>query len=1179
MRRTALRRGRPPGAGWQPAAPAGRASWRGGSWTRGERAPSRLLRRTLTLPRCSRRPEHLLGLKPSLPDAKLAAHPCRWLSKGDLPKALPGSAQPSGRDWGSAEQPDKQSESKQSEHDAWGASLGSVFADLLELVSVGVGGAAAVKSVTPAGRRRWLRGLRNGDAVRTSFGGRVRQAHVVGWYPGTQALRFRFAGGEREESHAMSALERSLLVQPGVGCSGEFEVFDSSRRGVPKPMESVRICVEIDESTDEDDDASSLAWLPAYIERVDAPSAHVWVRILGVGAVTLAGGRSISIHARDLLFQHTKKRTPEHMQEDAEQAGDAQQESGASAEEGARSGVPAVAAAGAFDWGVQWHDLQLTAGEALASAKSNGGSAPCCFLCHFDEQDGVCGSLRGFSARPPGAEQASDPGALWVHERCLLWCPQAAFGVTFYMDGNFFNMDKLLGYSRRKVKGRHLCQCQICGQIGATISCHGGSARHYSSFHYRCAIDTGWKPPQKPCLQGCEGRCFFCPEHRSSPRRENGSSEGGAAAKRSRRQVKRGARAAEAARPADEADADEAGEQAGPVDADELLARKLQRELTGLRRIQPTRENDKESREVEDLEEKTPEERALQIGDHCLVHDEPEWAGHRPHSYFDVKILRKRSNAKRQECRVQWTTTKSGSSPRERWVPQSRLQPVDTTATAVLAGVTAGAARGAMVGRRVAVYWASEERWYCGEVTAVKRKTADQALANVRVAYDDGETHWGAVSPSLTAPGTGGLLNDDTMWMLGSQPAAADPKPARASSRSGRSRADGAEGSSPQQDAAEPSKKRPAESGHDGSDEDDGHAAWRAFRAVSPKNDCAPSPTKMMRGEVKQEKGSDEADSAVAEPEQKQPPEHQEEKSGQGASAADSPVARSPPTVGATLQAPVVCASVATQCDSDESMSPAAEFAAAPAASVAAVPAPDTVLNASLQQQLRDIDQARRRRVSQLKQQHLQRVHEQRQALVLEQQQALGVFDAGQHAEKRELLARQEAQTGQLVQGIKDARAIPAQLAASGVAEAYRSVVLQTLTQTVQDLQAQLTQLVARQQEERIGFERAQIVARTRFCEDQSQARTTNGEKLDRQHAAEVSTATRVYTAQTTELQQQLEVLGDATSTVQRCKSEIVRLQAVVRGAARQLEEALAARRQLERAASARWCALEESLD
>ena len=86
-----------------------------------------------------RRPEHLLGLKPSLPDAKLAAHPCRWLSKGDLPKALPGSGQPSGRDWGSADKPNKQHESKQSEHDAWGASLGSVFADLLELVSAGVG--------------------------------------------------------------------------------------------------------------------------------------------------------------------------------------------------------------------------------------------------------------------------------------------------------------------------------------------------------------------------------------------------------------------------------------------------------------------------------------------------------------------------------------------------------------------------------------------------------------------------------------------------------------------------------------------------------------------------------------------------------------------------------------------------------------------------------------------------------------------------------------------------------------------------------------------------------------------------------------------------------------------------------------------------------------------------------
>ena len=85
-----------------------------------------------------------------------------------------------------------------------------------------------------------------------------------------------------------------------------------------------------------------------------------------------------------------------------------------------------------------------------------------------------------------------------------------------------------IDYSRRRQKNRCICQCQVCGQIGATLTCHGGGPYHSSSFHYRCAIESGWTPPTTlvssgsgslkvtgaTCMEGCQGGCFFCPMHR-----------------------------------------------------------------------------------------------------------------------------------------------------------------------------------------------------------------------------------------------------------------------------------------------------------------------------------------------------------------------------------------------------------------------------------------------------------------------------------------------------------------------------------------------------------------------------------------------------------------------------------------------------------------------------------------
>ena len=241
-------------------------------------------------------PEQFLGAKPPLPDLRLASHPCRFLSRGNLPgfgrwAELGASQPPSGLNWGAGNAEENgdvhrkvdktiadgggEDGDRPDGFDAWGNSLAAVFGDVLELVAAGVDGSAATapRAVTREARRRWLRALRNGDTVRTIGGQptaqikrqqghdslsprhgqtqRIALGSVFGWYPGTSQLRLRFtqeAGADREESLDIDALEapgtRSVRVQPPCS-SAEFESFDAQKRGVPRLMERVYVSVQI----------------------------------------------------------------------------------------------------------------------------------------------------------------------------------------------------------------------------------------------------------------------------------------------------------------------------------------------------------------------------------------------------------------------------------------------------------------------------------------------------------------------------------------------------------------------------------------------------------------------------------------------------------------------------------------------------------------------------------------------------------------------------------------------------------------------------------------------------------------------------------------------------------------------------------------------------------------------
>eukprot|EP01044_Picomonas_judraskeda_P004136 COSAG03_NODE_358_length_8602_cov_7.201694_3_plen_111_part_00 len=87
--------------------------------------------------------------------------------------------------------------------------------------------------------------------------------------------------------------------------------------------------------------------------------------------------------------------------------------------------------------------------------------------------------------------------------------------------------------------------------------------------------------------------------------------------------------------------------------------------------------------------------------------------------------------------------------------------------------------------------------------------------------------------------------------------------------------------------------------------------------------------------------------------------------------------------------------------------------------------------------------------------------------------------------------------------GISDAREIPQQLAQSCVPQEYRQTVLDTVEQTVRNLQGQLIQTVAQQNAELLALDRSHNVARTAYQEGlQSSQAARNAQRATRRRLA-----------------------------------------------------------------------------
>ena len=97
--------------------------------------------------------------------------------------------------------------------------------------------------------------------------------------------------------------------------------------------------------------------------------------------------------------------------------------------------------------------------------------------------------------------------------------------------------------------------------------------------------------------------------------------------------------------------------------------------------------------------------------------------------------------------------------------------------------------------------------------------------------------------------------------------------------------------------------------------------------------------------------------------------------------------------------------------------------------------------------------------------------------------------------------------------GISDARAIPQQLAQSCVPQEYRQSVLDTLEQTICNLQGQLTQTIAQQCTELQALDRSHNVARTAYQDGLRSAEAARHAQLDSVHASRVAEATRSLTS------------------------------------------------------------------
>ena len=88
--------------------------------------------------------------------------------------------------------------------------------------------------------------------------------------------------------------------------------------------------------------------------------------------------------------------------------------------------------------------------------------------------------------------------------------------------------------------------------------------------------------------------------------------------------------------------------------------------------------------------------------------------------------------------------------------------------------------------------------------------------------------------------------------------------------------------------------------------------------------------------------------------------------------------------------------------------------------------------------------------------------------------------------------------------GISDAREIPQQLAQSCVPQEYRQTVLDTVEQTVRNLQGQLKQTLAQQRDELLALDRSHNVARTAYQEGLQASQAARNAQLDSVHSAQV---------------------------------------------------------------------------
>jgi hypothetical protein len=66
-----------------------------------------------------------------------------------------------------------------------------------------------------------------------------------------------------------------------------------------------------------------------------------------------------------------------------------------------------------------------------------------------------------------------------MHANCLLWSPQTtSVGCTHYLDGDYYNLDRLLAYSRTRRKGKYVLRCKVCHKEGGKAHVRKGIHKH-----------------------------------------------------------------------------------------------------------------------------------------------------------------------------------------------------------------------------------------------------------------------------------------------------------------------------------------------------------------------------------------------------------------------------------------------------------------------------------------------------------------------------------------------------------------------------------------------------------------------------------------------------------------------------------------------------------------------------